>query len=56
MKSVEDEWEREIESDVDLDVLFIEYYADKITLDEIVKQIAGHGFRSTVQQEIQGKK
>jgi hypothetical protein len=51
VKSVEDEWERELVSDDDLDLLFVSYYPDKITVDEIIKKIAKHGFRATVKEE-----
>ncbi len=48
MKSVEDEWTREIESDEDLDLLFIAYYSDKTIVKELIAKIEEHGFKAEV--------
>ena len=49
---MEDEWEREIDSDEDLDLLFVTYQAEKITLDQLVAAIKEHGFTAEVREGI----
>jgi hypothetical protein len=48
---VEDEWEREIESEEDLDLLFVRYRPKDITIDELKKTISEHGFTAEVNEE-----
>lgn len=48
--SVEDEWEREIESDEDLDLLFITYQPQQVTIDELKQKIGEHGFTAELKQ------
>ena len=48
---MEDEWEREIESDEDLDLLFIKYQPDKITIEQLQQTIQEHGFEAEVTEE-----
>jgi hypothetical protein len=48
---VEDEWEREIEADEDLDLLFIKYRPDKITVEQLEQTIKEHGFSVEVKEE-----
>ncbi len=43
---VEDEWEREIESDEDLDLLFVKYDSEQITIEELLKTITAFGFKA----------
>lgn len=50
MKSVEDEWERNLESEEDLDLLFVTYDADTITVDELIEKIETFGFKAVVQE------
>jgi len=48
---VEDEWEREIEADEDLDLLFIKHRPDKITAEQLKQTIEEHGFSAEVREE-----
>jgi hypothetical protein len=48
---VEDEWEREIESDEDLDLLFVTYRSEKVKMDQLEKTIEEHGFAVEVKEE-----
>lgn len=50
MASVEDEWERELESEEDLDLLFVTYRPDQITLDELSRTIRDQGFTAEVKE------
>jgi copper chaperone CopZ len=50
VESVEDEWERGLESDQDLDLLFVTYDPDKITLPQLMKKIEEHGFVGKVKK------
>ena len=45
---VEDEWEREIESDVDLDLLFVKYDSEQITIEKLLRTITALGFKAEV--------
>ena len=47
---VEDEWEREIESDEDLDLLFVKYDSEQITIEKLVKTITAFGFKAEVRE------
>jgi hypothetical protein len=49
--SVEDEWERQIESDEDLDLLFVSYRPSEITIDQLMKTISEQGFTAEVKEE-----
>ena len=51
MKSIEDEWEREMESETDLDLLFLTYDTGQVTIAELQKTIEEHGFKSEVKEE-----
>lgn len=48
MRSVEDEWERELQSREDLDLLFATYDAQRVSLQEMLATIANHGFDAVV--------
>lgn len=48
---MEDEWEREIESDQDLDLLFVVYQKERITVARLVKTIQDHKFQVEVRDE-----
>ena len=47
---VEDEWEREIESDEDLDLLFVKYDSEQITIEKLLKTITAFGFKAAVKE------
>jgi hypothetical protein len=40
-----------MESDEDLDLLFITYRTDEIAVDQLVKAIEEHGFKAEVKEE-----
>ena len=46
--SVEDEWERELESEEDLDLLFVTYDARRIKVDALLDKIREFGFEVKV--------
>ena len=48
---MEDEWERELESEQDLDLLFVTYKTGLITVDEMIKTIQKHEFEVQVKDE-----
>lgn len=50
MESVEDEWERKIESDEDLDLLFVAYDSQQITVEKLIEMIFDHGFKAEVKE------
>ena len=50
MKSVEDEWERKMESDEDLDLLFVSYDAQLVTVDKLIEFIKEQGFEAKVKE------
>ena len=52
---MEDEWERELEAEEDLDLLFVKYNPQQITTDRLIAAIAEHGFEAQVQQEAELK-
>ena len=52
MASVEDEWERQIESEEDLDLLFVSYRPQEITIDELITTISDQGFTAEVKEGI----
>jgi hypothetical protein len=39
-----------LESDEDLDLLFVKYHPDQITVAQLVEKIAAFGFRATVKK------
>ena len=45
---MEDEWERELESEDDLDLLFVTYNTKQITIEQLIATIAEHGFAAEV--------
>jgi len=45
---VEDEWERELVSEEDLDLLFVKYDANRITVEQLVQTIDEFGFEAKV--------
>ena len=49
MESVEDEWERGLESDESLDVLFVTYDAQQVTVEGMLATIAEQDFEAKVQ-------
>ncbi len=48
MESVEDEWERELESQEDLDLLFATYNAQRVSVKEMRATLDKHGFNAVV--------
>ena len=50
MRSVEDEWERELESDEDLDLLFVAYDPQQVTIETIIATIEEQGFSAEVKE------
>ncbi len=47
---MEDEWERELESEEDLDLLFVSYDANRITVDQLLEVISEFGFEAKVSE------
>ncbi|MFT5524436.1 MAG: cytochrome oxidase Cu insertion factor (SCO1/SenC/PrrC family) [Pirellulaceae bacterium] len=47
---VEDEWEREIESDKDLDLLFVTYDPERITVEQLSETIKKFGYEAKVKE------
>ena len=53
MESVEDEWERGLESDLDLDLLFVTFdpmQIDVATMQDTIRTTTEHSFEAKVQQ------
>jgi copper chaperone CopZ len=50
VKLVEDEWEREIESDKDLDLLFVTYDPERITVEQLSETIKKFGYEAKVKE------
>jgi hypothetical protein len=48
VESVEDEWTREMESVEDLDLLFVTFDPNRISVAELKKEIAEFGFEAEV--------
>ena len=48
---MEDEWERELESEQDLDLLFVTYETDRITVDKMFETIQQHEFEVELKDE-----
>jgi hypothetical protein len=51
VESVEDEWERELESEQDLDLLFVTYETRRITIAKMLEMIHKHEFEVEVKDE-----
>ena len=51
MESVEDEWERELESEEDLDLLFVTYDPRVVKLNVLEELVRSHQFSVEVKQE-----
>ena len=51
MESVEDEWERKLQSKEDLDLLFVTFDPQKIGVEEMQKTIAEHGFEAEIRMD-----
>ena len=47
---MEDEWERELEAEEDLDLLFVKYDAKQISIDSLKATIAKHGFQAELKE------
>ena len=47
---MEDEWERELVAEEDLDLLFVRYDANRITVERLVKKISEFGFEAKVSE------
>ncbi len=43
---MEDEWERELESEKDPDLLFVKYKPATITVEQLLEKINQHGFKA----------
>ena len=52
MESVEDEWDRKIESLEPLDLLYITYDADQVTVDKMMEIVQEHEFKAEVNTNI----
>ena len=52
---MQDEWERELEAEEDLDLLFVTYNTKQITIEELIAIIAVHGFQAQVKEEAELK-
>ena len=48
---MEDEWERELESEQDLDLLFVTYQTERITLAKMLETIQKYEFKAKVKDE-----
>ena len=48
METVEDEWERELEAEEDLDLLFVTYDANRLTVEQLLAKIEELGFEAKV--------
>ena len=48
MELVEDEWERELEAEEDLDLLFVTYNANRITVEQLLAKIEEFDFAAEV--------
>lgn len=51
MVLVEDEWERELEADDDLDLLFVKYNPQQVTVEQMQDTIAGFDFEAEIRKE-----
>ena len=51
MQSVEDEWERELESEESLNLLFVSYNNEDISIERMLQTIKGLGFEATVKDQ-----
>jgi hypothetical protein len=47
---VEDEWERELVSEEDLNLLFVKYDANRITVLQLLETISEFGFEAKVSE------
>ncbi len=52
MDKVEDEWDRKIESLEPLDLLYITYDAEQVTVDKLIEIVQGHEFKAEVKTEV----
>ena len=50
MVQVEDEWERDLQADEDLDLLFVTYEESRISLETVFDTIREHGFEPEVRE------
>lgn len=48
---VDDEWTRELESEEDLDLLFVAYDPRRATIDDMMETIGEQGFTARVKEE-----
>ena len=48
MQLVEDEWERQLESDEDLDLLFVTYDPTRVTVEKMRETISAYEFKVEV--------
>ena len=51
MESVEDEWERELESVDDLDLLFVKFDSERTTIDALIEKIGEFEFDAKVHEK-----
>ena len=47
---MEDEWERELEAEEDLDLLFVKFDSKQITIEKLIAAIAEHGFEAELKE------
>lgn len=47
---MEDEWEREMEAEEDLDLLFVTYDPERITIEQLQATISAHGFKAELKE------
>jgi len=48
---VEDEWDRELESEEPLDLLFITYNADDIAIEKMTATVDEQGFQAEIKKK-----
>lgn len=47
---MEDEWQRVPESEVSLDLLFVSFEEEQVTIDKLLGTIKEHGFEAEVRE------
>ncbi len=50
MESVEDEWDRELDATEALDELYIDYDADRVTVDKLLATVQEHQFEAIIKE------
>ena len=52
MDKVEDEWDRKIESLEPLDLLYVTYNAEQVTVEKMMEIVQEHEFKAEVKTEV----